>query len=52
MFRIEEESLCAFVDKFVNDDYETGYGLLKGHYLRPQKDFKEDKNYVLCSKSS
>lgn len=52
MSYIEEESLCTFVDKFVNDDYETEYGLLKGHYLRPQKDFEEDKNYVLCGKSS
>lgn len=45
---IEEESIRSIVDKFVNDDYKSEYGLLKGHYCRPPE---YDDNYSKMRKS-
>lgn len=48
MSYIEEESIRSIVDKFVNDDYKSEYGLLKGHYCRPPE---YDDNYSEMRKS-
>lgn len=48
MSYIEEESVRSIVNKFVNDDYKSEYGLLKGHYCRP---LERDDNYSKMRKS-
>ena len=31
---IDKESVRTIINTFVNDDYVSDYGLLKGHYCR------------------